>query len=192
MDFAALIARVQRLLLSPEHEWEVIAGEVADMQKIYMSYVGPLIVASSVAAAIAYMYLGHGVGTTIQLLLTQVVLGLLGVYVIAFVVNALAPTFGATPDMGQAFKLAAYAPTAAWVGGICAIVPLIGGIVAIGGALYTLYLYYVGLPRLMRPPEDKVVVYLLAVLGVVIAIFIAIGAISASMLPSMTPLIRNY
>lgn len=191
MDFAALIARVQRLLLSPESEWGVIAGEAADMQKIYTNYVGPLIVASSIAATIAYMYMGYGIGTAIQVLLTQIVLGLLGVYVVAFVVNMLAPTFGATPDMGQAFKLAAYAPTAAWVGGVCAIVPLIGGIVAIGGALYTLYLYYVGLPRLMRPPEDKVVVYLLAVLGVVIVIFIAIGAISASMVPSMTPLIRN-
>lgn len=192
MDFAALIARAQRLLLSPESEWEVIAGEAADIQAIYKTYVGPLIVASSIAGAIAYLYLGHGLGGTIQVLLAQVVLGLLGVYVVAFVVNALAPSFGATPDMGQAFKLAAYAPTAAWVGGICAIVPLIGGIVAIGGALYTLYLYYVGLPRLMRPPEDKVVVYLLAVLGVVIVIFIAIGAISASMLPSITPLTRSY
>lgn len=192
MDFAALITRAQRLLLSPESEWEIVAGEAADIQAIYMNYVGPLIVASSIAGAIAYLYLGHGIGGTIQVLLAQVVLGLLGVYVIAFVVNALAPSFGATPDMGQAFKLAAYAPTAAWVGGICAIVPLIGGIVAIGGALYTLYLYYVGLPRLMRPPEDKVVVYLLAVLGVVIVIFIAIGAISASMLPSITPLTRSY
>lgn len=192
MDFAALIARAQRLLLSPESEWEVIAGEAADIQAIYKTYVGPLIVASSIAGAIAYLYLGHGLGGTIQVLLAQVVLGLLGVYVVAFVVNALAPSFGATPDMGQAFKLAAYAPTAAWVGGICAIVPLIGGIVAIGGALYTLYLYYVGLPRLMRPPEDKVIVYLLAVLGVVIVIFIAIGAISASMLPSITPLTRSY
>lgn len=192
MDFAALITRAQRLLLSPDTEWEVIAGEAADIQKIYMNYVGPLIIASSIATAIAYMYGGHGIGGTVQVLLAQVVLGLLGVYVIAFVINALAPSFGATPDMGQAFKLAAYAPTAAWVGGICAIVPLIGGIVAIGGALYTLYLYYLGLPRLMRPPGDKVVVYLLAVFGVVIVTFIAIGAVSASMLPSITPLTRSY
>jgi hypothetical protein len=156
-----------------------------------MNYVGPLIVASAIATALAYMFIGFGFAT-LQVLLTQIVLGLLGVYVVAFVINALAPTFGATADMGQAFKLSAYAPTAAWVGGIFAIVPLVGGVVAIAGALYSLYLVYVGLPKLMRPPEDKVIVYTLAIIGVMIVIYLAIGLISASMLPSMTPLIRNY
>jgi hypothetical protein len=192
MDFAALIARVQRLLLSPATEWDTIAGEAADVQKIYMNYVGPLLIASAIAGAISLMFFGFGFGATLQQLLTQIVLGLIGVYVVAFVTNALAPTFGATPDMGQAFKLAAYAPTAAWVGGIFVIVPMIGSIVAIVGALYSLYLLYVGLPKLMRPPEDKVVIYILAIIGVMVVIFLAIGFISSSMLPSMTPMIRNY
>jgi hypothetical protein len=192
MDFAALIARVQRLLLSPATEWDTIAGEAADVQKIYVNYVGPLLIASAIAGALSLLFFGFGFGTTIQLLLTQIVLGLIGVYVVAFVINALAPTFGATPDMGQAFKLAAYAPTAAWVGGIFQIVPMIGSIVAIVGGLYSLYLLYVGLPKLMRPPEDKVVIYILAIIGVMIVIYLAIGFISSSMLPSMTPMIRNY
>lgn len=192
MDFAALIARVQRLLLSPTTEWDMIAGEAADVQKIYMNYVGPLIIASSIATAVAYTVVGFGFGSAIQVLLTQIVLGLLGVYVVAFVINALAPTFGATPDMGQAFKLSAYAPTAAWVGGIFAIVPMLGGVVAIAGALYSLYLFYVGLPKMMRPPQDKVIVYTLAIIGVMIVIYLAIGLISSSMLPAMTPMIRNY
>lgn len=192
MDFAALIARVQRLLLSPATEWDTIAGEAADVQKIYVNYVGPLLIAAAIAAALSLLWFGFGFGITIQLLLTQIVLGLIGVYVVAFVVNALAPTFGATPDMGQAFKLAAYSPTAAWVGGIFAIVPVIGAIAGIVGALYSLYLLYVGLPKLMRPPEDKVVIYILAIIGVMIVIYLAIAFISSSMLPSMTPMIRNY
>lgn len=192
MDFAALIARVQRLLLSPATEWDMIAGEAADVQKIYVNYVGPLLIAAAIAAALSLLFFGFGFGITIQLLLTQIVLGLIGVYVVAFVVNALAPTFGATPDMGQAFKLAAYSPTAAWVGGIFAIVPVIGAIAGIVGALYSLYLLYVGLPKLMRPPEDKVVIYILAIIGVMIVIYLAIAFISSSMLPSMTPMIRNY
>jgi hypothetical protein len=191
MDFAAIIARVQRLLLSPATEWDVIAGEAADVQKIYMSYTGPLIIAAAISGALGLLMIGFGIGITLQLFITQIVLGLISVYIVAFVINALAPTFGATPDMGQAFKLAAYSPTASWIGGLFAIIPALGGIVALLGAVYSLYLFYVGLPKMMRPPQDKVIVYTLAVIGVMIVIYIVIGAITASMLPAMTPMMSR-
>lgn len=190
MDFAALIARVQRILLSPATEWDTIAGEAADVQKIYMSYVGPLVIAAALVGAIALMSFGFGFGLALQLAITQIVLGLISVYVVAFVINALAPTFGATADMGQAFKLAAYSPTGSWIGGLFVIIPVLGGIVAIVGALYSLYLFYVGLPKLMRPPQDKVLIYTLSIIGVMIVIYILIGAITSSMMPSMTPMMR--
>jgi hypothetical protein len=190
MDFAALIARVQRILLSPATEWDTIAGEAADVQKIYMSYVGPLVIAAALVGAVALMSFGFGFGLVLQLAITQIVLGLISVYVVAFVINALAPTFGATADMGQAFKLAAYSPTGSWIGGLFVIVPVLGGIVAIVGALYSLYLFYVGLPKLMRPPQDKVLIYTLSIIGVMIVIYIVIGAITSSMMPSMTPMMR--
>jgi hypothetical protein len=192
MDFAAIIARVQRLLMSPATEWDVIAGEAADVQKIYMNYVGPLLIAAAIANAIALLMVGYGIGGILQFFIIQVVLGLISVYVVAFVINMLAPTFGATSDMGQAFKLAAYSPTSSWVGALFVIVPVIGGLVAIAGALYSLYVFYVGLPKLMRPPQDKLIVYVLAIIGVMIVIYIVIGAITASMLPAMTPLTRTY
>lgn len=191
MDFAALIGRVQRLLLSPATEWDVIAGEAADMQKIYVNYVAPLLIASAVVTGLGVMY-AFGFFGALKFIILQIVLGFVGVYLAAFVVNMLAPTFGATPDMGQAFKLAAYGPTATWIGGIVGIIPGIGWLIALAGAIYSLYLYYVGLPKLMRPPEDKVVVYALAIIGVLFVIYLVIGFLSSSMLPTSTPITRGY
>lgn len=174
MDLTSLIARVQRLLLSPATEWDVIAGEAADVAKIYANYVGPLVLAAMVLTGLGLMfYTRMGLGGAIQFIIVQTVLSLILVYVVAFVINALAPTFGATADMGQAFKLAAYAPTAAWIGAIFNIVPVLGQIIAIAAAFYSLYLLYVGLPKLMRPPEDKVMVYTLSIIGVMIVVNIA-------------------
>lgn len=174
MDLTSLIARVQRLLLSPATEWDVIAGEAADVAKIYANYVGPLVLAAMVLTGLGLMfYTRMGLGGAIQFIIIQTVLSLILVYVVAFVINALAPTFGATADMGQAFKLAAYAPTAAWIGAIFNIVPVLGQIIAIAAAFYSLYLLYVGLPKLMRPPEDKVMVYTLSIIGVMIVVNIA-------------------
>jgi hypothetical protein len=64
------------------------------------------------------------------------------------------------------------------------------GIIALLGGLYSLYLLYVGLPKLMKPAEDKALVYTLAVVGVMIVIYILIGVISGMMMPSMTPMMR--
>lgn len=196
MDFASIIGRVQRLLLSPATEWDVISAEAADVQKIYMTYVGPLLIAAAVAAAIGMSVVGmmgfrFGIGTVFTMMIVQIVAGLVMVYVLAFVINALAPQFGATPDMGQAFKVAAYAPTASWVAGLVMIIPALG-MLALLGSLYSLYLLYVGLPKLMKPAQDKAMVYTLAVIGVMVVIAIVMGVIQSSMMPTMTPMMRPY
>ena len=201
MDFAYIIGRVQRLLLSPATEWDAIAGEAADVQKIYMNYVGPLVIAAAIAAAIGISVVGisipivgtfrFGIVTALTQMIVQIGLGLAMVYVLAFVINALAPQFGATQDMGQAFKLAAYAPTASWVAGLVMIIPSLGILAALGG-LYSLYLLYVGLPKLMKPAPDKAMVYILSIIGVMIVAGVVIGALSSSMMPAMTPMMRSY
>ena len=192
MDLAKIMARVQRLLLSPAAEWDVIAGEPADMRAIYMNYVGPLVIAAALAAAIGMAIIGIGgirvgAGYALTSFVISVVLQLVMVYVVAFVINALAPQFGATQDMGQAFKLAAYSPTASWVAGLLMIIPMLG-ILALLGSLYSLYLLYVGLPKVMKPAEDKALIYTLAIIGVMIVLYIVIGALAASMMPAVTPM----
>jgi hypothetical protein len=199
MDFAAIFARVQRLLISPTTEWDAIAAEPADMQQIYMNYVGPLVIASAIASAIGLSLIGVNLpfgGTfrypAMSALTSAIVsagLGLIMVYVLAVVINALATQFEGTPDMGQAFKLAAYAPTAAWVASLLNIIPALG-IIALLGSAYSLYLLFVGLPKLMKPAEDKAVTYTIVVVVIMIVVGFVIGSISSAMLPSMTPVWR--
>jgi hypothetical protein len=198
MDFAAILGRVQRLVLSPATEWDVIAGEDADMQRIYVNYVGPLIIAAAVATAIGISVFGISAGfvtfrvsagSALTQAVVQIGLGLVGVYITSIVINVLAPQFGGTADAGQAFRLAAYAPTPYWVASILTIIPQLG-IIALLIGLYSVYLLFVGLPKLMKPAEDKALVYTLAVIGVMIVISILIAAVSAAMLPSMTPIMR--
>ena len=121
--------------------------------------------------------------------LISIMLGLIMVYVLAFVINALAPQFGGKQDMGQAFKLAAYAPTARWVTGLLGIIPALG-IIALLGALYSLYLLWIGLPKLMKPAEDKAVGYTIAIIVVMIVMSIIIASVASAMMPSMTPMMR--
>ena len=86
------------------------------------------------------------------------------VYVMAQIIVALAPQFGAKAEFGQAFKVAAYFPTAGLVGTLAMVIPALW-FVALIGWLYSLYLLFVGLPKLMKPAADKSLIFTLAVIG---------------------------
>jgi hypothetical protein len=187
-----LVSRVQKILLSPKSEWDVIDKEPADIPGTLTTYVAPLIIASAVASFLGLMLFarttvyGITVGPSITGLainaILGVVIGIAMVYVFAFIVDALAPTFNAQKNFGQAFKVSAFSGTAAWVGGIFTIIPVVGWILALVGAIYSLYLLFVGLPKLMKPPADKGVVYTLACIGVIIVIYLVVGYIQSRVL----------
>src|SRR5262249_4682007 len=89
--------------------------------------------------------------------------------VISVIINALAPTFGGQQNSSQALKVAVYAYTPAWVAGVLNIVPMLG-LLGLLAALYGLYLLYLGLPRLMKCPQDKAIGYTVVVVVCAIVI----------------------
>jgi hypothetical protein len=181
-----LTDRVKNILLNPKSEWTRIDAEPSSIGDIYRNYVLILAAIPALAGLIGVLAFGHSLlgityrpsmmaavgGAVVQYLLT-----LAGVYVVALVIDALAPTFGATRNRVQAFKVAAYSATAAWVAGIFALLPAIAWLGILG--LYSLYLLYLGLPRLMKAPADKAMGYTAVVVVAMIVVFIVIGALAA-------------
>lgn len=182
-----LVERVTRMLTTPATEWDVVAAENIDPQPLTMSYVVPLTLLGQLAgfigsAFISAMFMAaFGMHRGLPYWLTVAVLGwvlsVATVYLNAWVVNALAPTFGSKQDFRSAFKLVVFACTAAWVGGILAIIPVLGMLGAIAGGLYSIYLFYLGVPKLMATPPDKVVPYMLVCAVVLIVISMLVGMV---------------
>ncbi len=181
---ANIIERAKNILLQPQTEWDRIAGEPADVGKIYIGYVLPLAALAAICGFIGMSVFGimgirFGLVPGLIGAILQVVLGLAGVFVLAFITNALAPSFGSQQDMGQAHKLAAYGSTAGFLGGVFAIFPPLAILGIVG--LYSLALIYLGLPRLMKTPEDKRAVYFIVIILVAIVVWIVIGAVMTSL-----------
>ena len=108
-------------------------------------------------------------------------MALVGTFVLGLIIDALAPTFGGQKNPIHALKVAVYSQTPGWVAGILNIFPLLG-ILAFFAMLYGIYLLYLGLPILMRSPEDKAVPYTLVVIVCAIGVFIVLGMISAAII----------
>ncbi len=103
---------------------------------------------------------------------------IIGIAILAFIINALAPSFGGEKNTIQAWKVAVYSYTPAWVAGVLQIIPLLSPL-AILGALYGLYLLYLGLPRLMKSPADKALGYTVVVVISAIVVTICLSAVTA-------------
>jgi len=180
-------------MLTPAKEWDVVNGEEANVTGIITGYVVPLAGAAAVAAFIGYGLIGvsYGFGVRIKGIdwglyqgITVLAGALLSVFISAFVIDALAPSFGSEKNLGKSVQLVAYSWTPGWVGGLLAIIPslaIIGGL----ASLYGLYLLYVGLPKLKKTPQDKQVSYFVVSLLVMIVVFMVIGFIMTKILMSV-------
>jgi hypothetical protein len=197
-----LVERVKGILLRPKAEWEVIDGEPATIPGLYTGYVGPLAAIPAVAAALGMSLIGVGAfGVSYKAPLVQSLsqavlqwgLTLVGVFVIALVIENLATNFGGVKDRLKAFKVAAYAFTPGWIAGVLMLLPTLAPIAGLIG-LYGLYLLYVGLPILMKSPPDKALPYTAVTIIVAIVVWIVIGftvtAVTAA-LPFGSPLAQT-
>jgi len=187
--------RVKRILLSPQTEWEVIAAEPTTVAELYTRYIIPLAAIGPIAQFIGYSVFGTSVfGTTYRIpvgagltnAVVSYVLALVGTYVLALIINELAPTFNGQRNQIQALKLAAYASTAAWVAGIFSLIPGLRILTLVG--LYSVYLLYLGLPPLMKTPRDRAPVYTGVVFIVAIVIVVISGAIGSRFLTMPGPM----
>jgi hypothetical protein len=182
---AGLIARAKAILLQPKATWEVIDAEPATVGGIFKSYVVPLAAIPAVCTAIGSVVFGvSAFGITVRTGPVQAIVSaivsyvfvLIGVYVVSLIIDALAPNFEATRDRTQAYKVAAYSYTPGWVAGVLLLLPSLTLLMIIP-ALYGLYLLYLGLPRLMKAPQEKATSYTAVVVVVAIVVSFVIAAV---------------
>jgi hypothetical protein len=185
MDINKLVERVKNILLTPKTEWPVIAQEQTDVAKLYTGYIMILAAIPAVITFLTYTIAGSFAAGLVGMILNYAFsLGL--TFLMAIIIDALAPTFGAEKNQIQALKTAAYANTAGWVAGIFGIIPFLGWLVVWAGLIYGCVLLYFGLPHTMKSPSEKTAGYFVVVLviNIVLAFFAAaiVGGIVAAML----------
>ncbi|HET7731183.1 MAG TPA: Yip1 family protein [Usitatibacter sp.] len=182
-----VVDRAKNLIMQPKQEWPAIEAEPMTMQEIYTQYVIILAAIGPIASFIGYSLVGiRGyrvpIGPGIAYMVLSYVLLLGAVYVLALVIDAFAPKFGGVQDFDSALKVAAFSPTAAWLASVFSIVPLLGILGILG--LYSVYLLYLGLPMLMRVPEEKSIPYLLVVVIAVLIIGVAVTIVAGLAIPA--------
>lgn len=155
--------RAKAILVDPVAEWARIEREAGDPAYVLSRYVTVLALIpaafSFVGACIVGVVMPNGLavrapvfnglfGAVFGYVLTCATVLLLGL-----IINLLAPWFGGRRDFDKAFKLAVYSFTPVWLAGIFLVLPGLRFLELTG--FYGGYIFWLGLPRLTKLPEDK-------------------------------------
>jgi len=182
-----IVERAKAMVLSPAIEWRVIEPESGDAGYLFANYAAFLAAIPPICeflrrgvfgwAGPHLRHIHHGgffsslFGGIVHYLVTFVVL-----YVMAVIIDGLAPTFSAEKSQQNAMKLAVYSITPVWLAGVFALIPGLGFLRLIA-LIYTVYVFWLGLPILMKSPRDRTGPYALAAVVCAIILSIVVGAI---------------
>ncbi len=175
-----IVERVKAILLQPKSEWQVIASEPGDTGYLFANYVAIVAAIPPVCSFIGGSIFGLGgirLGIFVGLIhaVIMYVLTLVGVFVVAYVIDYLAGTFDGQKNLKSAMKVSAYAPTAAWVCGVFNLIPALSVLGILG--FYSIYLLHTGIVALMKPPESKAIIYTIAVIVCVFIVYLVVFGI---------------
>jgi hypothetical protein len=176
-------SRIRGILLQPRREWPAIAAEPATTAGLYAGWIAPLAAIGPIATFIGMSIFGFSVpfvgqyrvpiASGLGRAILSYIGALVGVYVLAILIDLLAPMFKGQPNRISALKVAAYGSTAAWIAGIFGLFPPIAILGLVG--LYSIYLIYLGLPVLMKSPPERAGGYTAVVVVIAVVIFLVIG-----------------
>lgn len=184
-----LINRAKNMILQPKETWEVIKTEETALSSLLTSYVFPLALIPAIASFIGYGIIGFNTGFFgqaasiewgISQAITTFISAFIGVIISAWVISLLSKNFGTDVTLNNAAKLVAYSYTPSLLAGIFYLIPALT-ILAIVGAIYSLYVLYIGFQPITNVSEGQktsyFVVSLIAIIVISVVLTFVLGII---------------
>jgi len=177
MDSNAIIKRVIAILTKPKEEWEVIKNEqmsVVDMYVKYSAILAAIPIVAGILGWILFVPISFGTGRILMMLILQSVIYLGCAFLLAIIIDALAPSFGAQKDMNKSLKVSIFSYYGIWISGVLFLIPRFWGIAFLAGLIYASILMFLGLQSMKESPKDKAIgFYAAVIIANILLIFIA-------------------
>jgi len=169
------------ILVRPFSTLRRVAAERVSLVALTVFYVLPLDAIGPVATYVARRFVGVRIGHVVYRASPADAFGqaafafglaLAGVFLVAALVDALAPAFGARRNFGNAYRVAAFAYTPVWLAAVLVLAPRFG-LLEFAAVAYEVFLLHAGLAEVMGVPRGKAGG--LAACAVIGTILIAVG-----------------
>lgn len=173
MDLRFLYQRTKHFIISPVKAWEVVHRENRPIKYVRGSYFMPLIILVSVSSLLGSLFFINNTLKPMYSVLTGFSTFLFlycGVYASAFIVNEITRALDLGHEFLTAFKLVAYSMAPIFLS--LTISRLFESLLFINIlGLYGLYIFWIGMEKMINPPEHKKLPMLIATVISMIIIF---------------------
>lgn len=180
-----------QLLYSPKSAFEGIAQEPDNLVRTILLHLMPIALPTAFAWYYGVTVAGWTVGTfsdnplrisvasATPIIILFYLAMIAGTIFIGSMIHWMSVTYEATSTPARAIKLATYTSTPLFIAGLIGFAPVLWLDLIIGtlAGCYTIYLLYVGIPRVMHVSEDRGYLFASAALGVgFVAIIVMMSA----------------
>jgi len=181
---APIVERAKDVIVDPAIIWGDVIEEDTPPKDLLLRYALPLAAIKPLADLIGALIFGYGAlgfrgrvgfGSAIGMALTSFILSIAVLYFMAWFANWLSPRLGGKQDFPTAFRLAAYAMTAAWVAGIFGLIPPLSILGLLG--LYSIYIFYTGVRPVMGVADEQAASYTIVVFVAGIVAYLVTGSV---------------
>ena len=165
MDIKGAFMDAIALVRDPKAFMTARADTAPPVMSTIINYVAILAVIPFLFTLLGYLAFPHGHQTVFAVSagIVAYIFALVNVVVIGYIVFMLAPRFASVANLNKATKLVSYVYTPVFLIAIVNIVPSLT-FLNILALLYGLYIVYLGLPIVLKTPQNKVVMYVVATL----------------------------
>lgn len=176
MNINKIINQAINIILKPQETLKKLKNEKVTRNDMII-YLGIVGIPTFIGLLIGYGFVsglnwntgGSLIGWGFVIAIIGYIFSIIGLFVFAYILNALSENFKSKKNLMQSAKLVAYSATPWLVLGIFYVFPAAGVISFLGG-IYGLYILYLGLPIYMETPKEQQVPYF--VVGFIIFIII--------------------
>jgi len=173
MDFRFLYHRIRYIILNPTIAWEAIFKENRPIKYVRGSFFFPLIIVVGICSLLGSLLF---INTTLRpmysvLVGIQTILVLYcGAYATSFVVTEITKALDLGKDFLISFKLVVYSMAPAFI--CLSISKLFESLLFVNLlGLYGLYIFWIGMERMINPPEHKKMPMLIATVVTIAIVF---------------------
>lgn len=181
IDFQYILQTAKDVLTNPHECWDGIKARQESQLEILRKYLAPLAAVGPLCGFVGGFIGGSfSFGGALLGLIFGFVVQIIVAYLYGYIIEFLAPTFAGSCSRLDAFKLAVYSATPSYLVGVLYLLPSVS-LHRIGSliALYSLYIFYVGVEKMTTVPADRRVVFCIATIVCAVVVVALLGMVFA-------------
>ncbi len=176
LDVGKITRVVSTVSKDPENGWPEVQNEYGTIKSLFLNFILPLTILAALCGFIKSSVLGFTMpgtvityrtpmGAAFTVMIIQVIMQAVMMYVAAFILTKLAPSFNGSTTVLRTLRLMAFAYGLSWIASVATLIPYVGWVIALAAAIYGIYLFYKGVPTMTSVPKEKSLIY--TVVGIV-------------------------